>query len=184
MYSRDSVISLSKLKTWTCACAQSLHLCLTLCDPVGCNPLGSSVHGIFPISILEWVAMPSSRGSSPPRGWTHISFMSCIASGFFTAAALGKPPKYGLLSLSIATWLCQIASTRKLPSPHICLGNTFCQLPQFSFYSFSVSRDHGAQMTAVLSCAASLSPLGVTIREAMNEKYVKEVINGIILAVF
>ena len=39
-------------------------------------------------------------------------------------------------------------------------------------------------MTAVLSCAASLFPLGVTIREAMNEKYVKEVINGIIPAVF
>ena len=38
--------------------------CLTLCDPMDCNPSGSSVHGIFLAGILEWVAMPSSRGSS------------------------------------------------------------------------------------------------------------------------
>ena len=46
--------------------AKSLQSCLTLCDPIGCNPLGSSVHRIFQARILEWVAMPSSRGSSPP----------------------------------------------------------------------------------------------------------------------
>ena len=28
--------------------------------------------------MLEWVAMPYSRGSSHPRDWTHISFVSCI----------------------------------------------------------------------------------------------------------
>ena len=44
------------------------QLCLTLCDPMDCSPPGSSVHGIFQERILEWVAMPSSRGSSQPRG--------------------------------------------------------------------------------------------------------------------
>ena len=39
--------------------AQSLQLCLTLCDPMDCLP-GSSVHGILQARILEWVAMPSS----------------------------------------------------------------------------------------------------------------------------
>ena len=29
-------------------CAKSLQSCLTLCNPVNCNPPGSSVHGIFP----------------------------------------------------------------------------------------------------------------------------------------
>ena len=43
---------------------QVLHLCLTLCDPMDCSPPGSSVHGILQARILEWVAMPSSRGSS------------------------------------------------------------------------------------------------------------------------
>ena len=32
-----------------------------------CSPPGSSVHGILQVRILEWVAIPFSRGSSPPR---------------------------------------------------------------------------------------------------------------------
>ena len=42
------------------------QLCLTLCDPMDCSPPGSSVHGILQSRILEWVAMPFSRGSSSP----------------------------------------------------------------------------------------------------------------------
>ena len=41
--------------------------CLTLCDPMDCSPPGSSVHGILQARMLEWVTMPSSRGSSRPR---------------------------------------------------------------------------------------------------------------------
>ena len=36
----------------------------TLCDSEDCSPPGSSVHGILQVRILEWVAMPFSRGSS------------------------------------------------------------------------------------------------------------------------
>ena len=43
--------------------AQLLHSCLTLCDPMGCSLPGSSVHGGSQARILEWVAMPSSKGS-------------------------------------------------------------------------------------------------------------------------
>ena len=35
--------------------------CPTLCDPLYCSPSGSSVHGIFPARILEWVSMTFSR---------------------------------------------------------------------------------------------------------------------------
>jgi len=45
--------------------------CPTLCDPMGCSSPGSSVHGILQARILEWVAMPSSKGSSRPRDWTQ-----------------------------------------------------------------------------------------------------------------
>ena len=38
--------------------------CLTLCDHMDCSPPPSSVHGILPARMLEWVAMPFSRGSS------------------------------------------------------------------------------------------------------------------------
>ena len=37
-----------------------------------CSPPHSSVHGVFQARILEWVAMPSSRGSSRPRDWTQV----------------------------------------------------------------------------------------------------------------
>ena len=67
---------------------QSLQSCSTLCDPMDHSLQDSSVHWIFPAGILEWVAMPSSRGSSQPRDWTHISF---IAGRFFTAEPLRKP---------------------------------------------------------------------------------------------
>ena len=37
--------------------------CPTLCDPMECNPPGSSVHGILQSRILEWVAISFSRRS-------------------------------------------------------------------------------------------------------------------------
>ena len=40
--------------------------CPTLCNPMDCSPPGSSVHGILQARILEWVAIPFSRGSSNP----------------------------------------------------------------------------------------------------------------------
>ena len=64
-----------------CLFAQS---CPTLCDPMDCSPPGSSVHGILQASILEWVAMPYSQGSS--RLVDRIQ-VSCIAGGFFTVWA-------------------------------------------------------------------------------------------------
>ena len=42
-------------------CVKSLQSCPTLCDPMDCSPLGSSVHGVLQARILEWVAMPFSR---------------------------------------------------------------------------------------------------------------------------
>ena len=55
--------------------------CLTLCDPMDCSLPGSSVHGILQARVLEWVAMPFSRGSSWPRDQTQVS---CIAGRFST----------------------------------------------------------------------------------------------------
>ena len=57
--------------------------CPTHCDPKDCSlPVtGSSVHGILQARILEWVAIPFSRGASHSRDW---SWVSCIAGRFFT----------------------------------------------------------------------------------------------------
>ena len=62
---------------FVCMCAKLLHLCLTA-------TLWTVVHQaylsmrILQTRILEWAAMPSCRGSSPPRDWMHVSCVSCI----------------------------------------------------------------------------------------------------------
>ena len=59
-----------------CSIAQS---CPTfICDPMDCNPPGSSVHGILQARILRWVAISFSMGSSQPRDQMCISCVSCI----------------------------------------------------------------------------------------------------------
>ena len=45
----------------------------TLCDPMDCSLPGSSVCGILQTRMLEWVAIPFSKGSSQPRDQTLVS---------------------------------------------------------------------------------------------------------------
>ena len=54
---------------------QVVQSCPTLCDP-----MDYTVRGILQARILEWVAFPSSRGSSQPRDRTQVSH---VAGGFF-----------------------------------------------------------------------------------------------------
>ena len=49
---------------------------LTVCNSMDCSPPGSSVHGDSPGKNMEWVPMPSSRGSSQPRDWTQVSYIA------------------------------------------------------------------------------------------------------------
>ena len=72
-----------------CVCVLFAQLCPSLCEPMDCRLLGSSAHGILQARILEWVAIPFSRGSSQPRDQTQVS---CIEGRFFTvwATRVGK----------------------------------------------------------------------------------------------
>ena len=74
----EGSIYLLKVKKWTC---ESLS-CARLCGL--CSLPGSSVHGILQAGILDWVARPSSRGCSWPRGPTLVS---CIIGRLFTVWA-------------------------------------------------------------------------------------------------
>ena len=76
-----------------------------------CSLLGSSVHGILPARTLEWVAMPSSRGSSPARDQTQLSCVFCIAGRFFTAEPSEKPDH--LMPLLIRINSLKVAMTTK-----------------------------------------------------------------------
>ena len=66
--------------TDVCVCVLSRFNLVQLFVIIYCSPPGFSVHGILQARMLEWVVMPSSRGSSPPT----------IAGGFFRAEPLGK----------------------------------------------------------------------------------------------
>ena len=67
-------------------------------QPHDCSPPGSSVQEILQASLLEWVAMPSSRGSSQPRNQTGVS---CIVARFFTSWATRESLKAFCFSFNL-----------------------------------------------------------------------------------
>ena len=86
----------TKWLSYTCIyCCLASKSCPTLLWPpwtVAAPRTGSSVHGILQARILEWVAMPSSRGSSQCKDWTHVSCNSFTAGRFFTTEPPVKDP--------------------------------------------------------------------------------------------
>ena len=87
-----------------CVCVLVTQLCPTLCDPTDSSPPDSSLHGTLQARILEWVAIPFSRGSSQSRDWTQVS---CIADRFFTVWLTGealKQMKQRYFSLILIFW--------------------------------------------------------------------------------
>ena len=68
-----------------------MHACSVMSDslwPMDCSLPGSSVHGIFQARILEWIAMPSSRGCSRPRDW----LLSLLSPHWQAGSLLLVPP--------------------------------------------------------------------------------------------
>ena len=68
-------------------CAESLSPVRLFATPWTVALQASLSMGILQARIPEWVAMPSSRGSSQPRDQTHVSYVSCTTGGFFTHGA-------------------------------------------------------------------------------------------------
>ena len=106
--------------------------CLTLCDPLDGSPPGSPVHGILQARILEWVAMPSSRGSSSPRDGTHISCISSIGRQILCYCdtwEAQRSPWSRCLSLSLS-W--QSSEYRKIQAVMSsgCFGLHLCPSPE------------------------------------------------------
>ena len=103
-------------------CVLSCFSCVWLCDPMDSSPPGSSVHGILQARILEWVAIPFSRGSCQPRDQTQVS---CITNRFFIVRATGKP----------ILFMCSVAQS--CPT----LWNSMdCRLPAASVHGISQAR--------------------------------------------
>ena len=74
-----------------CMCAKSLQSCLTLSDPMYCSPPGSSVHWILQARILEWIVMPSSRGSSWPEIEPEAPAVPALQADSLSLSHQGSP---------------------------------------------------------------------------------------------
>ena len=86
-------------------CMLSLSVVSDSLDPMGWRPPGISVHGILQASILEWVAISFSRGSSQPRDRNCVS---CLAGRFFTTEPPRKPQKFlNPGQIPFASWMNQ-----------------------------------------------------------------------------
>ena len=81
------------------------QLCPTLCDPMNCSLPSTSVYGIIQARILEWVAIPFSRGSSQARDRTQVSH---IAGRFLTIWATREAdyemPQFSSVAQSCSTF--------------------------------------------------------------------------------
>ena len=89
--------------------------CLTLCNAMDLSPPGSSVYGILWARILEWVAMPSSRGHSWPRDQTRISYVSFIGRWVVAQMVKNLPSSAGDL---VNPWIGKSPWRREwLPTP-------------------------------------------------------------------
>ena len=68
-------LCISRVQITWCLCAELLQSRVTPSNSMDCSPADSSVHGILQARILEWVALPTSRGSSWPKNWTCLSYI-------------------------------------------------------------------------------------------------------------
>ena len=80
-------------KPRTCMLAKVLQSCATLGDLQTVARQARLSRGIVQARILEWVSMPSSRGSSRPRDRTRVFCGFCLAGGFFATEILVKPQR-------------------------------------------------------------------------------------------
>ena len=129
-----------------CTCAKSLQLCSTLCKPVDCSPLGSSVHGILQVRILDWIAMPFSRGSPQLRNQTHISYVSCIGMWvLYQANVTGRrSQQLGNMALKTISHIYpqMVVNATLYPEPHILLqpaSHIPLQLKPHILFSFTMN---------------------------------------------
>ena len=124
--------------------AKSLQSCPTLCDPIDCNPLGSSVPGILQARILGWVAISFSNAWKWKVKGKLLSHAWLLATPW--TAAHQAPPSMGFSSqeywsglplpspiLYIVVYICQ------LQSPNLFLPSLFPGNHKFVFYIDSTS---------------------------------------------
>ena len=136
-----------------CLVAQSQP---TLCDPMDCNQLGPSAHGISQARLLEWVAISFSKGSSWPRDWTCIY---CLGRQILCHWAT-REVKKAIILLLAKSLLKLMCIKLVMPSNHFIICRPLLLLPSIfpsirvfsneltlpnrwpKYWSFSISASH------------------------------------------
>ena len=110
-------VDLSQKRSCCCWCLVAPS-CLTLYNPMNCNPPDSSVHGISQARILEWVAISFSRESSHPQGSnSHLLYWQ---GDSLPLSHLGSPEKRSLLKQKVLISLKKFLEERR--GTRRCLG--------------------------------------------------------------
>ena len=112
-------------------CCSLTQSCPSLCDPTDCSPTGSTVHGILQGRILEWVAMPFSRGSSE-------TWVSCIAGRFSIIRATREAQLSSVQSLSRARLFATLWTT----ACHASLSINSQSLPKLTSIELMMPSNH------------------------------------------
>ena len=84
-------------KIWWWLSVLKLKVKVTQSRPTLCDPMDCTVHGILQVRILEWVALPFTRGSSQPREPRSPA----LRADSLPTEPLGKPKNIGVGSLSL-----------------------------------------------------------------------------------
>ena len=127
------------------------QLCLTLHYLMDCSPPSSYVHGILQARIVEWVAIPFSRGSSQPRDRTWVS----LTAGRFFMVWATRIALYGANYFTVLYWFCHTSTwihhgcTRVLhpePPSHlppctIPLGHPSAPAPSILYHALNLDGD-------------------------------------------
>ena len=81
-----------------------------------CSQPGSSIHGFFQASVLKWVVISYSRGSSQPRDRTHVSYVSFVGRRILNHCATWEVSRnyVGLVFFTSGTWLYNKAQFKSL----------------------------------------------------------------------
>ena len=126
----------TKCMQWVVLVARS---CLTLCNPMDCSPLGSSVHGIFQAKILEWFAISFSRNN----GWNHWLIFKrkknpspCPFPHKLEDSMYSRPRVRNLLLLSASSIALDL-NLCKMTRPDPCTLTTFASLHTLSLEEIS-----------------------------------------------
>ena len=105
-------------------CAKSLQTCLTLCDPMGCSPPGSYVHGIFQARTLKWATLSSRRSSRLPI-WSrqglnlHLLHLLHWQADSLPLSHLGSaPPPHIYIYLCVCVCVCVYICTHTYTHTH------------------------------------------------------------------